>query len=259
MPPVLWTIGHSTRPLEEFIGLLKAHDVQLLLDVRSIPYSRRYPQFHTRTLATALADAGVQYRHLPALGGRRESRPDSMNLGWRNAGFRGYADYMQTEAFQRGLEELMGLAASVSSSPARPGRAKTRPFPGTVIMCAEAVPWRCHRSLIADALVIRSWEVRHILSSARADTHTLTSFAALVDGRLVYPSADSAEGKAKNLEMQVLERGGAEDDEDPHPEGDPLERNRLAELLFPFIGGLFPGRLDLKDHRIEENRDDTEH
>jgi uncharacterized protein (DUF488 family) len=178
MPRILWTIGHSTRPLEEFIGLLKAHDMRLLLDVRTIPYSRRNPQFHTQTLAAALADAGVQYRHLPALGGRRKSRPDSINLGWRNASFRGYADYMQTEAFQRGLEELMGLAAS------------TR----TVIMCAEAVPWRCHRSLIADALVVRGWDVRHILSSVRADAHTLTSFAALVDGALVYPSADSAEG-----------------------------------------------------------------
>ena len=167
----LWTIGHSTRPIEEFIELLQAHGIRLLVDVRTLPYSRRNPQFNTGALAESLVKAGLQYQHLPALGGRRKSRPDSVNLGWRNASFRGYADYMQTDEFWRALEELMAYG-------------KKRP---TAIMCAEAVPWRCHRSLIADALVSRGWTVRHILSTAEAQPHQLTSFVNIQNGVLTYP------------------------------------------------------------------------
>src|SRR5436853_4555734 len=148
----LWTIGHSTRPMEGFIGLLHAHGIHLLVDVRTIPYSRRNPQFNTGALAESLLQACLQYQHLPTLGGRRKSRPDSMNLGWRNASFRGYADYMQTDRFRGALEDLMAYG-------------KER---ATAIMCAEAVPWRCHRSLIADALVRRGWTVRHVLTTAAA-------------------------------------------------------------------------------------------
>lgn len=169
--PVLWTIGHSTRSAGELIGLLRAHAIQQLADVRLIPFSRRNPQFHVEALERELVKAGMSYRGMKALGGRRKPLADSVNLGWRNEGFRGYADYMQTREFGGALDELLDLAA------ARP----------TSIMCAEALPWRCHRSLIADAALARGWTVRHILSSARADEHELTSFARILDGRLIYP------------------------------------------------------------------------
>ncbi len=169
--PVLWTIGHSTRPIEEFVGLLQSHGIQLLVDVRTIPFSRRNPQFHRETLARSLREAGLQYQHMSELGGRRKTRPDSVNVGWRNAGFRGYADYMQTQEFWNGLEELVNIGQQSPSA----------------VMCAEAVPWRCHRTLIADALVIRGWTVHHIISASSLKTHTLTSFAKPDAGRLTYP------------------------------------------------------------------------
>ncbi|MBI4400727.1 MAG: DUF488 domain-containing protein [Nitrospirae bacterium] len=172
MQHVIWTIGHSTRAIEEFLKLLLVHGIRLLVDVRAIPYSRRNPQFNADVLAKSLVEAGLKYRHLAALGGRRKSRPDSPNVGWRSAGFRGYADYMQTEPFRQGLEELMMCA-------------KTTP---TAIMCAEAVPWRCHRQLIADALVSRGWTVRHILAANKAEAHSLTPFAKLDHGTLIYPA-----------------------------------------------------------------------
>ena len=170
-PPTLWTLGHSTRPIDEFIGLLRAHQIRLLVDVRTVPRSRYNPQFNTDQLAHSLRDAGLRYRHLPALGGLRKPKKYSVNDGWRNTNFRGYADYMQTDEFLNALEELM---------------ADSRLQP-TAIMCAEAVPWRCHRSLIADALVIRGWDSRHIMSETKADPHKLTSFAHLEKGMLTYP------------------------------------------------------------------------
>jgi uncharacterized protein (DUF488 family) len=170
-PPTVWTLGHSTRSLDEFIGLLRTHQIRLLVDVRTVPRSRYNPQFNTDTLAQSLCDAGFRYRHLPKLGGLRKPKKDSVNDGWLNASFRGYADYMQTDEFLNALEELM---------------AESRVQP-TAIMCAEAVPWRCHRSLIADALVIRGWNSRHIMSEAKADLHQLTSFAHLEKGSLIYP------------------------------------------------------------------------
>ncbi|WNM61319.1 DUF488 domain-containing protein [Candidatus Nitrospira neomarina] len=173
----LWTIGHSTRPIEELVGLLQSHGIQLLVDVRTIPFSRRNPQFHQETLAQSLREAGLQYHHLPALGGRRKTRPDSVNVGWRNSGFRGYADYMQTQAFWNGLEELVDIGQQSPSA----------------VMCAEAVPWRCHRTLIADAMVIRGWKVHHIISASSLKTHTLTPFAKPDAGRLTYPSEGSSD------------------------------------------------------------------
>jgi uncharacterized protein (DUF488 family) len=178
--PTIWTIGHSTRSIEDLIDLLKAYGIQLLVDVRRYPASRRYPHFNAANLFSSLGAEGIGYRHAPDLGGRRPSKPDSINCGWRNAGFRGYADYMQTKEFQRACEEL--------TAPARPERAQTHPVPRTVIMCAEAVPWRCHRFLISDALVVRGWQVLHILSRARTEPHVLTSFAQLSDDRLIYPA-----------------------------------------------------------------------
>ena len=170
-PPTVWTLGHSTRPIEEFIGLLRAHQISHLVDVRTVPRSRYNPQFNTDTLAQSLRDAGLRYRHLPELGGLRKPKKDSINNGWRNASFRGYADYMQTDEFLNALDALM---------------ADSRLQP-TAIMCAEAVPWRCHRSLIADALVIREWKVRHIMSPEKATPHVLTSFAHVGKGTLIYP------------------------------------------------------------------------
>jgi len=169
--PTVWTLGHSTRPIDEFMGLLLAHQISLLVDVRTVPRSRYNPQFNTDTLARSLRDAGLRYRHSPELGGLRKPKKDSVNDGWRNASFRGYADYMQTDEFLNALEMLM------TESRLQP----------TAIMCAEAVPWRCHRSLIADALVIRGWESLHIMSGTKADPHHLTSFAHCEKGTLTYP------------------------------------------------------------------------
>lgn len=174
MPRTIWTIGHSTRPIGEFVELLKAHSIQQLADVRTIPRSRHNPQFNTDNLAQSLQDAGLQYRHLPGLGGLRKPRRDSINLGWRNASFRGYADYMQTEEFQRAVEELMAYGTNMR----------------TAIMCAEAVPWRCHRSLIADALMSRGWTVHHILTDKKAEPHELTPFARLTGDTIIYPAPD---------------------------------------------------------------------
>jgi uncharacterized protein (DUF488 family) len=176
-PSVLWTIGHSTRPIEEFIGLLQTHSLQLLADVRTIPFSRRNPQFHQEAFAQSLREAGLQYRHMPALGGRRKSRSDSVNMGWRNQGFRGYADYMQTQEFWNALEDLVETGHRLP----------------VAIMCAEAVPWRCHRSLIADAVVIRGWTVQHIVSAGSSKTHILTPFAKPDAGRLTYPAASPSD------------------------------------------------------------------
>jgi uncharacterized protein (DUF488 family) len=166
------TVCHSTRPIGEFTDLLRAHEICLLVDVRTIPRSRYNPQFNTDTLAQSLREAGLQYRHLPELGGLRKPKNDSLNNGWRNTSFRGYADYMQTEEFQSALENLMAYGTD------------TR----TAIMCAEAVPWRCHRSLIADALVSRGWDIRHIMSPEKATPHVLTSFAHLEKDTLTYPN-----------------------------------------------------------------------
>lgn len=173
--PTLWTIGHSTRPIEEFIALLQAHTIADLIDVRTVPRSRHNPQFNTDALAQSLRGSGIRYRHMPALGGLRKPKKDSRNTGWRNESFRGYADYMLTEEFQRALEELMAYGMGVK----------------TAVMCAEAVPWRCHRSLIADALVSRDWEVRHIMTNTKADRHRLTSFAVVENGRPSYPDPDA--------------------------------------------------------------------
>jgi uncharacterized protein (DUF488 family) len=166
------TIGHSTHPIEAFIEMLGAHGIRRLIDVRTIPKSRRNPQFNTENLAASLHTAGIEYQHSPGLGGLRRPRPDSANTGWHNASFRGYADYMQTPEFRNNLDRLIQVAAE-------------RP---TVIMCAEAVPWRCHRSLIADALTARSIPVVHILNTGPAKEHTMTAFARADGDHVTYPA-----------------------------------------------------------------------
>jgi uncharacterized protein (DUF488 family) len=170
--PKVFTVGHSTRPLEEFIEILKAHGVQRIVDVRSVPRSRHNPQFNRESLAGHLRAARIGYVHLKKLGGLRHAKTDSRNLGWHNAGFRGFADYMQTGDFQLGLARLEKLVA-------------TKP---TAMMCAEAVPWRCHRSLIADALLVRQFPVEDIMSVARAQAHELTPFARVRGLRITYPT-----------------------------------------------------------------------
>jgi len=177
--PVFYTVGHSTRTLDQFVTLLRSFGIRRVVDVRTIPRSRHNPQFNGETLATALRNRRLGYRHLKGLGGLRHSRADSTNLGWRNLSFRGFADYMQTQAFAETLEVLIALAAE-------------RP---TVIMCAEAVPWRCHRFLIADALVVRGFAVEHIMGQGVAKTHSLHPLAVVDQGVVKYPSplrADSA-------------------------------------------------------------------
>jgi uncharacterized protein (DUF488 family) len=173
--PVIFTIGHSTRTIEQFIELLKAHGVSRLVDVRTIPRSRHNPQFNADSLPDSLKAARIQYRHLPELGGLRRVRPDSLNLGWRNASFRGFADYMQTPEFEAGLEKLLKLGERGQAA----------------IMCAEAVPWRCHRSLIADALTARHIGVEHITSKTRRQPHEMTPFAKVKRGLVTYPAARS--------------------------------------------------------------------
>ena len=169
--PGVWTVGHSTRTLEQLVELLRAHGIEQLVDVRTVPRSGRNPQFNREVLADELARRELRYQHAPGLGGLRKPRPDSINTGWRNAGFRGYADHMQGERFAEALGALLTLAAEGA----------------TALMCAEAVPWRCHRGLVADALTVRGSDVRHILSVRRADLHRLTPFARVEGVKLTYP------------------------------------------------------------------------
>lgn len=172
--PTIYTIGHSTRPIEEFIGLLKAHGVEQLVDVRTIPKSRRNPQYADEALADTLPKAGIGYSWMKSLGGLRRPHKDSLNDAWRNDSFRGYADHMQTDEFQLALEELIDVGSS------------TR----TVIMCSEAVPWRCHRSLIGDALLVRGVRVLDIMSETKAQPHKLTSFASVDGTTITYPASE---------------------------------------------------------------------
>jgi uncharacterized protein (DUF488 family) len=167
----IWTVGHSTRAIDEFISLLKANEIEVLADVRAWPSSKRYPQFNKDALTESLEAHGIRYEHFPELGGKRKTKPDSRNTAWRNASFRGYADYMETEEFQRGIERLLDFAA------------ETGPI---AIMCAEAVWWRCHRSLIADYLKARGVEVLHILGANKVEPHPYTPPARIVNGELSY-------------------------------------------------------------------------
>jgi uncharacterized protein (DUF488 family) len=175
--PTIYTIGHSNRTLDALVEMLAAHRVQTVADVRQFPGSRRLPHFNAEHLAAHLPGRRIEYRPFPQLGGRRKGRPDSINTGWRNAGFRAYADYMQTRPFEEGLDALLAHAAKHP----------------TAIMCAEAVPWRCHRSLIADALIVRGWTVLDIMSPDKATEHKLTPFARVRGTEITYPATGAAE------------------------------------------------------------------
>jgi len=171
----LYTIGHSTRTLEEFLEAVRGHVVRAVADVRRFPGSRRLPWFGAQNLAAALPKKGLEYWPFPALGGRRKALADSPNTGWRNPSFRGYADYMQTPEFAAGLENLIEKAALVP----------------TAIMCAEAVPWRCHRSLIADAMLVRGWEVLDIYDARKVSPHKMSPFAQVKGMQITYPAAEN--------------------------------------------------------------------
>lgn len=187
MKPLTLTVGHSNRSIDEFIALLKSHGVKRLVDVRTIPKSRHNPQFNRDSLAASVRAAHIAYTHLPKLGGLRHARPDSVNTGWNNSSFRGFADYMQTPDFAAALTRLEKLAR-------RGGRARTKLC---AIMCAEAVPWRCHRSLLADALTVRGHAVRHIMTPTRANPHKLTPFARVRGMRITYPANRSTRAYAQ--------------------------------------------------------------
>ena len=173
MENCIYTIGHSTHPIDEFIRILKTYEVEQLVDVRTIPKSRANPQFNEDALKTSLEKEGIGYIRLQALGGLRHTTEASINTAWRNKSFRGFADYMQTDDFQNGIEELMELAKKKQ----------------TVIMCAESVPWRCHRSLIGDALLARGFQVEDIMGEKSSRAHTLTPWAKVNGIRVTYPSA----------------------------------------------------------------------
>jgi uncharacterized protein (DUF488 family) len=175
LTPLVMTIGHSTRTIEEFIHLLRVHGVTCVVDVRTVPRSAHNPQFNKASLARHLKKLGLKYVHMPGLGGLRHAKRDSSNGGWRNASFRGYADYMQTPEFAQSLEEAIRLAKEDR----------------IVLMCAEALPWRCHRSLIADALLVRGIQTEDIMSATRCQIHTLTPFAKVRGTAIAYPAETS--------------------------------------------------------------------
>lgn len=182
------TVGHSTRAIDEFVGLLRQHGVKRLVDIRTIPRSRRNPQFNSEALAKSLRLEGIDYAHIKELGGLRHPRRDSINTGWRNASFRGYSDYMQTEELQEAVERLLQLCAGKRCA----------------VMCAESVPWRCHRSLLADALTARGIAVEHILGGSRRQVHSITPFARVKDARVTYPEgAASRRGKAAGAQAEL--------------------------------------------------------
>jgi len=167
----IFTIGHSTHSASHFLSLLRAHEISQLADIRTIPKSRRHPQFNAEALGVFLHAHAISYRHLPALGGLRKPRRDSINTAWRHPGFRGYADHMQTEEFRAGVDNLLSFA----------GRGRT------TVMCAEAVWWQCHRQLLADALLAQGVPVRHILSAREVKPHRMSEFAKVNEGRITYP------------------------------------------------------------------------
>jgi hypothetical protein len=172
---IVLTVGHSTRTLDEFIHLLQAHGVSRVVDVRTVPRSRHNPQFNKASLPRALKKVGMRYVHLPGLGGLRHAKSDSLNVGWRNVSFRGFADYMRTAEFEESLEELIQLATEER----------------VALMCAEAVPWRCHRSLIADALLVHRIRTEDVMSLTRRQVHTLTPFAKVRGTTITYPAETS--------------------------------------------------------------------
>ena len=171
----IWTIGHSTRTLEEFVAMLDSFQISLLVDIRSLPGSRAFPHYNKESLELSLPISGIQYLHMKELGGRRKVKPDSKNTAWRLPAFRGYADYMETDSFQKAIAELEALAMKQQ----------------TAYMCSEALWWRCHRSLVSDWLKFHGWKVMHILGKGKSEEHPYTQPARIVEGRLIYEPLES--------------------------------------------------------------------
>ena len=171
---IVWTIGHSTHTLDEFVAMLHSFEIDIVVDVRSYPGSRKFPQFNKETLEVSLPENGIEYIHLRKLGGRRKVDPESKNTSWRHAAFRGYADYMETDSFAEGMEELITIALQQR----------------VAYMCSEAVWWRCHRSMISDYLKASGWDVQHIMAVDKASEHPYTQPARIVDGELTYVPED---------------------------------------------------------------------
>lgn len=169
---IIWTIGHSTNPFDKFVGILKSYEIEIVADVRSLPGSRKYPQYNKENLEKSLPENGIKYIHIAKLGGRRKVSKNSINTGWRHPAFRGYADYMETDEFNEGINELITIATDCH----------------TVVMCAESLWWRCHRSMIADYLKLDGWKVIHIFAHHRIEIHTYTQPAKIKNGRLNYTS-----------------------------------------------------------------------
>jgi uncharacterized protein (DUF488 family) len=197
--PVVFTIGHSTHPLDEFVGLLRAHGVTRVVDVRTVPRSFHNPQFNKTSLPRSLKKVGLGYVHMSGLGGLRHAKHDSINMGWRNTSFRGYADYMQTPEFEESLNELIQLASQDR----------------VALMCAEALPWRCHRSLIADALLVRGIRTEDIMTLTRSPVHTLTPFAEVHGTLLTYPAETSQDTQIQP--SRELSREVAAREREPNP------------------------------------------
>jgi uncharacterized protein (DUF488 family) len=170
MEKAIWTVGHSTRPIQEFIAILESFLIELLIDVRSYPGSRKYPQFNIENLSVSLQENGIEYIHMKELGGRRRPKKNSKNTAWKNDAFKGYADYMETEDFKNGMDKLAGFALTKRSS----------------IMCAEALWWRCHRSLLSDYLKLNGWNVHHIMGINKSEEHRYTKPAKIRQGELFY-------------------------------------------------------------------------
>ncbi len=176
----IFTLGHGTRPLELFMAILQSFSIDLVVDVRTIPRSRHNPQFNQETLPDSLRSQGIGYLHKPGLGGLRKARPDSSNTGWRNASFRGFADYLQTDEFESNLNDLIEMASQHTLT----------------LLCAETLPWRCHRSLIADALLVRGIPVTHLFKADESREHLLTAWAQVQGYKITYPASD---GKRTDL------------------------------------------------------------
>ena len=187
----IWTIGHSTRKIDIFISLLEENGIKLVADVRMFPGSKRYPHFNKEALANSLNEHGIRYEHFPELGGRRKPKPDSRNTAWRNESFRGYADYMETDEFRKGVMQLVDLADKVGP---------------TAIMCAEAVWWRCHRGLISDFLKARGIEVTHIVDAKKTEPHPFTSAAQIVNGKLNYAAESLLQRRYVSARKDFLSR-----------------------------------------------------
>ncbi len=236
----IWTIGHSTRPLGEFIGLLASQQIALLADVRSHPGSRKFPQYNQDSLAASVEAAGVAYVHFPELGGRRRAAPNSVNIVWRNASFRGYADYMQTAAFRDGIDRLLGAAQ------------KKR----TAIMCSEAVWWRCHRSMIADYLKAGGVRVMHILTLTEVQEHPYTSAARIIDGRLSYatPTLFLPASPPSQAEFQELK---------PMPHsfkaGDHVEWNSEAGRVSGTIKKKITSEITFKGYTVHASKEEPQY